>query len=162
MTAAMGEAIIADREERHGDVMTVKYLKVINRDRCIGCFSCMYACSRMVRDSAGTGKAALRVRSYAGTEGTFSTRICARCQDPDCAKACPTGALAAAPGGGVRLRRDLCTSCRACVKACAISALQWDEEERVPIPCIHCGQCVNYCPNEVLAMGERREEEPER
>lgn len=38
--------------------MDVKYLRVINRDQCIGCFSCMYACSRMVRNAAGSGKAA--------------------------------------------------------------------------------------------------------
>jgi len=139
--------------------MSIKYLRVINRDQCIGCFSCMYACSRMVRNSAGSGKAALRVKGYAGVEGAFSIRVCARCADPDCAKACPTGALSPAPDGGVRLKKDLCISCGACVKACTISALQWDEEEKQPIPCIFCGQCVKYCPNDVLAMQEIPEKE---
>ena len=23
------------------------------------------------------------------------------------------------------------------------------------MPCIHCGQCVKYCPNSVIAMAER-------
>ncbi len=135
--------------------MPVKVLRVVNRDRCIGCLSCMYACSRQVRQVGGTGKSAMRVRAYSGTEGTFSIRVCARCLEPDCAEACPTGALKAAPGGGVRLDRDTCSSCGACVKACTIAALQWDEEERVPIPCIHCGQCVKYCPNGVIDMVER-------
>jgi Fe-S-cluster-containing dehydrogenase component len=96
----------------------------------------------------------MRVRSYAGLEGAFSIRVCARCAHPDCASACPTGALITAPGGGVRLDKDLCISCKTCVKACAISALQWDEEEKQPLPCIHCGQCVRYCPNDVLALVE--------
>jgi formate hydrogenlyase subunit 6/NADH:ubiquinone oxidoreductase subunit I len=43
--------------------------------------------------------------------------------------------------------------------ACTIAALQWDEEEGVPIPCIFCGQCVQYCPNDVIAMVERADQE---
>lgn len=135
--------------------MKTMVLKVINRERCIGCFSCMHACSRRLRNLAGTSKSAMRVSSYAAQEGTFSIRVCLRCQEPDCAAACPTGALAIAPGGGVRLDRERCSSCGACARACMIAALQWDEEERVPIPCIQCGQCVRYCPNNVIALVER-------
>ena len=138
--------------------MTVKYLRVVNRDQCIGCFSCMYACSRLVHNAAGSGKAALRVKAYTGVEGAFSIRVCARCEEPDCAAACPTGALTKVPGGGVRLKKERCISCMACVKACVIGALQWDEEEKRPLPCIHCGQCVKYCPNNVLALCEKEEE----
>jgi Fe-S-cluster-containing dehydrogenase component len=133
----------------------VKFLKVVNRDQCIGCFSCMYACSRMLRAHGGTEKAAMRVRSYTGVEGAFSLRVCARCEEPDCAAACPKGALTVASGGGVRLKKDLCVGCRLCVKACKISALQWDWEEKIPIPCVQCGQCVKYCPNGVIAMEDR-------
>jgi len=134
---------------------TVKLLKVANRDQCIGCFSCMYACSRILRAHGGTEKAALRVRSYAGVEGAFSLRVCARCEEPDCAEACPKGALKLRAGGGVLLKRELCTSCRKCVKGCKISALQWDFEGEIPMPCSHCGQCVKYCPNGVIVMAER-------
>ena len=133
----------------------VKFLKVVNRDQCIGCFSCMYACSRMLRAHGGTEKAAMRVRSYAGAEGAFSLRVCARCEKPDCAAACPKGALALRPGGGVRFKPELCVNCRKCVKGCKISALQWDLEGKTPMPCIHCGQCVKYCPNSVITMAER-------
>ncbi|MBP8785080.1 MAG: hypothetical protein KBH12_06330 [Synergistaceae bacterium] len=133
----------------------MKALKVANRDRCIGCLSCMYACSRLLRNSMGTGKAALRIRSYPGVEGSYSLRVCARCEDPDCARACPTGALSATAQGGVRLDRDKCNSCAACVEACAIKAMQWDEEERMPLPCVHCGRCTTYCPNGVLVLADR-------
>ncbi|MDO9508730.1 MAG: 4Fe-4S binding protein [Thermovirgaceae bacterium] len=136
--------------------MSVKVLRVINRDRCIGCYSCMYACTRQLRGLGGTSKSAMRVRAYSGVEGTFSIRVCARCEEPDCAEACPTGALKTAPGGGVLLNREKCIHCGACVKTCAITALQWDEEEKIPIPCIHCGQCVRYCPNGVLALTDRQ------
>ena len=144
--------------------MGLKALRVINREQCIGCFSCMHACSRMLRGLGGTSKAAMRVLAYTGTEGAFSIRVCLRCAEPDCAAACPTGALKVAPGGGVRLDKDLCTSCGNCVAACTIAALQWDGEEGMPIPCIHCGQCVRYCPNNVIALVEKnpgREENPD-
>ena len=132
-----------------------KELKVANRDHCIGCFSCMYACSRILRRHGGTSKAALRVRYYTGVEGAFSLRVCSRCETPDCVTACPKEALIAARGGGVRLKADLCIHCRKCIRACGIAALQWDEIEKLPIPCIHCGQCAKYCPNGVLALVER-------
>jgi len=134
---------------------TVKFLKVANRDQCIGCFSCMYACSRMLRSHGGTEKSAMRVKSYAGTEGAFSLRVCARCENPDCSAACPKGALPERSGGGVQLKKDLCGNCRKCVKACKISALQWDWEEALPMPCVHCGQCVKFCPNGVIVIAER-------
>ena len=133
----------------------VKVLKVVNRDRCIGCFSCMYACSRILRRHGSTNKAALRIRYYAGVEGAFSLRVCSRCETPDCVDPCTTGALFTARGGGVRLKADLCTHCRKCVRACGIGALQWNESEKLPIPCIQCGHCVKYCPNEVLGLIER-------
>ena len=133
----------------------IKVLKVVNRDRCIGCFSCMYACSRILRRHGSTNKAALRIRYYAGVEGAFSLRVCSRCETPDCAEPCPNDALFSARGGGVRLKADLCSHCRKCVRACGIGALQWNESEKIPIPCIQCGQCVKYCPNEVLALVER-------
>ena len=133
----------------------VRILKVVNRYRGIGCLSCMYACTRKLRGLGGTGKSAMRVRAYSGAEGAFSIRVCSRCVRPDCAAACPAGALTTVEGGGVRLDRDKCISCGACVKACTIAALQWDEEDGVPIPCIFCGQCVDFCPNGVIALVER-------
>jgi Fe-S-cluster-containing dehydrogenase component len=137
----------------------IKVLKVIARDQCIGCLSCMYACSRLLRRNAGSAKAAIRVASYVGVEGSFSIRVCARCEAPDCVKACPTGAIKTSDGGGVRLvKKDSCTSCKSCIKACVLHALQWDEEAAYPIPCIQCGQCVKYCPNGVIRIESLKRE----
>ncbi|MCE1245698.1 MAG: (Fe-S)-binding protein [Firmicutes bacterium] len=131
-----------------------KHLAVINREQCIGCFSCMFACSRTFHQAVTTEKSAMRVRIYSGTEGAFSIRTCKGCADPDCAGACPTQALVPREGGGVKLIEEKCIHCSKCVKACIIASLQWDRENRVPIPCRHCGICVKYCPNEVIGMIE--------
>jgi Fe-S-cluster-containing dehydrogenase component len=131
-----------------------KLLRVINREQCIGCYSCMLACSRTWFAHITVEKAALRVRNYAGAEGLFSIRACYGCEDPDCAQACPTQALTTRTGGGIQFKPDLCTKCGACVDACTPQALQWDHERAMPLPCHQCSACVNFCPNQVLGMVE--------
>lgn len=133
-----------------------KRMSVINREQCIGCFSCMFACSRAFHQAMTTEKAALRVRVYSGSEGAFSIRVCDGCLDPDCARACPVSALTPREGGGVKLDENLCTHCGKCVRACTIASLQWDKEKKIPIPCRLCGLCAKYCPNEVIALIEEK------
>lgn len=128
-------------------------LAVLDRERCIGCMSCAFACSRAWGKAVGVERSALRVKAYAGVEGVFSVRICRGCEDPDCARSCPTGALRPSGRGfGVELSEELCIRCGACVKGCAASALQWDEERGLPVPCRHCGVCCSFCPTGVLGM----------
>lgn len=131
-----------------------KKMRVINRDQCIGCFSCMYACSRTFHNESTIHKSAMRIRAYAGTEGSFSIRMCVGCIDPDCFNACPAGALEKLKGGGVKLIKENCISCKKCVKACTLHAMQWDEVNQIPLPCIHCGICAQFCPNNVIALVE--------
>jgi len=114
----------------------------------------MLACSRSFHAALTVEKAALRVRNYTGVEGAFSIRACYGCTEPDCAAACPTGALTPRAGGGVAFKVAACTNCGACVKACVPRALQWDLETRQPLVCHHCGICVQFCPNAVLGMKE--------
>ncbi len=132
-------------------------LKVVARDQCIGCFSCMYACSRTWHQALTVSKSALRVRAYAGVEGAFSIRVCRACDDPDCVRACPTGALSKSQKGHIKLDPDKCNGCMECVKACLIQGLQWDWETGRPIPCLQCGVCARYCPNGVIAIVEEQE-----
>ena len=131
-----------------------KLLRVINREQCIGCYSCMFACSRTWSGEITVEKAALRVKNYSGVEGVFSVRACYGCADPDCARVCPTQALTPRPGGGVKVDAAKCTGCKACVQACAPQALQWDVAAAPPIDCRQCGVCVQFCPNNVIAMKE--------
>ncbi len=131
-----------------------KLLRVLNREQCIGCYSCMFACSRVWHQAITVEKAALRVKNYAGIEGAFSIRPCYGCADPDCARACPTQALTPRAGGGVVFDETKCTHCEACTQACVPEALQWDHEKHVPIVCRQCGVCVKFCPNGVIGMQE--------
>ncbi len=131
-----------------------KVMRVVNRAQCIGCYSCMYACSRTYFHIATTKLAALRVKNYAGVEGAFSIRICIGCTYPDCAAACPTEALTIREGGGVTFHEEKCIHCYKCVEACTLNAMQWDPIAREPLVCHQCGICAEYCPNNVLALVE--------
>ncbi|MBP7633212.1 4Fe-4S dicluster domain-containing protein [Candidatus Ozemobacteraceae bacterium] len=129
-----------------------KLLRVVNREQCIGCYSCMYSCSRTWAKAITVEKSAIRIRNYAGVEGAFSVRPCVGCDIPDCASACPTSALTRRKFGGVQLDASKCINCGACVQACAFKALQWDTEKRQPLVCHHCGVCTQFCPRDVIAM----------
>lgn len=58
------------------------------------------------------------------------------------------------PGGGVRLKPDLCIGCHNCAEACPFGAVMWDHEQNKPEICVYCGYCASYCPYDVLALEE--------
>lgn len=128
-------------------------LKVAHPERCIGCLSCMFACSRINADRASPDRSAIKVKTQGGLEGDFAVVVCRACKDPPCARACPTGALVRKEGGGVLLNKELCQGCGACSDACLIRAISQDDEGQT-VCCKHCGACVAFCPHGVLEMEE--------
>ena len=68
-------------------------LKVTHPERCIGCLSCMFACSRIRTGTVSLQNSAIKVQTQGGIEGDFRVVVCRGCQDPPCARACPTGAM---------------------------------------------------------------------
>ena len=99
--------------------------------------------------------------SAGGLTGAFEARRCLACDPPPCAAACPTGAFAPRPGGGVIVRKKLCIRCGQCAAACPVEAVFLDQGGE-PFVCLHCGRCVAFCPHDCLEMVEKavtREEE---
>jgi len=135
-----------------------KRLSIVDPDRCVGCQSCMFACARRT-GVGGVAGARIRVRSAGGMRKGFVVIVCRACDDPPCARACPTDALTRRPGGGVTFRSDACTSCEQCREACPFGAVLWDDEEDRPLVCVYCGVCAGYCPYDVLALEETSVEE---
>jgi len=114
----------------------------------------MFACTRRFGD-AGLDKSAIRVRSVGGIERGFTVIVCRACEDPPCARVCPTGALIPRKGGGVILNSSKCIGCQLCVDACIIGAIFWDDDTNKPIVCTQCGYCVDFCKYGVLEIEER-------
>ncbi len=131
--------------------MPIKRIEILDSERCVGCASCMFACTR--RD----GKASLEgtriyVRSIGGMERGFMVIACRACDDPSCLHYCPVDALKKRKYGGVTLNKEKCIGCGSCVEACPLSAITMDEERNKPLICIYCGFCVQYCPHKVIGI----------
>jgi Fe-S-cluster-containing dehydrogenase component len=127
-------------------------VSVADIERCIGCYSCMFACSRLSFGVVGLAKSAIQVKSAGGIERGFVVVVCRACVDPPCAKSCPTGALTPRPGGGVTFDESKCIGCKSCHEACIVGAVVWDEERNAPIICRYCGFCTKFCPHNVIVF----------
>jgi len=129
----------------------IKRIEVLDSERCVGCESCMFACTR--RDGkASLESSRIRVRSIGGMERGFTIVVCRACEDPSCMYYCPVDALKKRRHGGVVLNREKCIGCGSCVEACPLSAITMDEEKNKPLICIYCGFCVTYCPHKVIGV----------
>lgn len=133
-------------------------MKLSVRDvmRCVGCQSCMFACSRR-SGNAGLSNSCIGVKSAGGISRGFTVLVCRSCSNPPCANVCPTDALIPKATGGVRLNSSKCIGCGICKDACIIDAVFWNEEQNKPVICVQCGYCVDYCPYEVLELKKDKE-----
>lgn len=133
-----------------------KRLSVVDVDRCVGCQSCMFACTRRL-GQGGLEGSCIHVRSAGGIRKGFVVIVCRACPEPSCTRVCPTGAIVNREGGGVRFKASLCIGCYNCVEACPFGAIFWDEGNNKPVVCVYCGYCAAYCPYDVLAVEEVEE-----
>jgi anaerobic carbon-monoxide dehydrogenase iron sulfur subunit len=130
-----------------------KRLSVLDVERCVGCQSCMFACTRRL-GQAGLEGSCIHVQSAGGIRKGFVVVVCRACPNPPCARVCPTDALQPRDGGGVRLQLDCCIGCGNCVEACPFGAIFWNDEKNKPVVCVYCGFCAAYCPYGVIAHEE--------
>jgi carbon-monoxide dehydrogenase iron sulfur subunit len=130
-----------------------KKLAVLDVNKCIGCMECMFACSRRA-GRGGFNESAIRVRSAGGIERGFVIVVCRACENPPCARVCPTGALRERKGEGVILSENKCIGCGFCAQACIMGAIFWDSERDKPIVCKYCGECADYCVHNAIGMVE--------
>ena len=135
---------------------------LLDLNRCVGCGACVLAC-RIENDlpEAVSWRRILtlnRGRAQGGPTYHFSL-ACHHCQDPPCAKGCPSGALGKGPDGIVFLDQDLCLGCRYCEMACPFGAPSFDADRGVMTKCHLCAPrqdrglppaCTQACPTGAL------------
>jgi Fe-S-cluster-containing hydrogenase component 2 len=132
----------------------MKILRASRMERCIQCYQCSFACARLVHRSISWHRCGIRIRSAGGMSTGFEAQLCLACDPAPCVQACPTGAFSQRPGGGVRVKRELCIKCGACSRACPVDAIYMDVENGFPIVCIHCGRCVPFCPHQCIELAD--------
>lgn len=144
----------------------------IDREKCQGCLGCLVACmaehnpaGRSVYDLDLSGKAnSILNNVMLGPGGKPTPVFCRHCDDPDCVRACMSGAMAKNPDTGrVEHDRERCASCYMCVMSCPYGVLKVDLATRQIIQkCDYCGardmpRCVEECPSGTLEYKEASE-----
>ncbi|WP_029894927.1 4Fe-4S dicluster domain-containing protein [Desulfohalovibrio reitneri] len=137
-------------------------------DYCIGCGLCELAC---LQAHSRSGDLVIACRQEA-PQGLTSCKTvhrrgpaavalsCQHCQDPECVRACISGALYKDAGTGQTVYdQDKCVGCFSCVMVCPFGAIHRHPTESRIVKCDLCADrgspaCVEVCPNAALVFEE--------
>lgn len=141
----------------------------IEKEKCQGCLTCSVACMAE-HNLAGKSVYDLEMANPANVENNNilldaqarpTPVFCRHCDDPDCVRACMSGAMSKDPTTGrVNHDPDRCASCYMCLMSCRFGVLKVDLATRQIIrKCDYCGErdaprCVDECPSGALEYKE--------
>jgi anaerobic carbon-monoxide dehydrogenase iron sulfur subunit len=135
--------------------MKMEKVIVIDARKCTGCKTCEMVCSFSNEQAFSRHKA--RIRNFGDLRNAFFASItCMQCENPPCAKVCPSGALFK-QGGTVKVDGPRCIGCKLCILACPFGNLHLDGEKGTSFKCELCSghpECVAYCPTGALQYQE--------
>jgi Fe-S-cluster-containing dehydrogenase component/formate-dependent nitrite reductase membrane component NrfD len=144
----------------------VRWAKVIDHTRCIGCHACSTACKSENLVPLSVNRTYVKyadVGRYPQTRRAFQVTRCNQCEDPPCAIACPTAAMHQRADGIVDFDKSICIGCKACIAACPYDAIFINPEDHSAEKCNFCAQridiglepaCVIVCPTEAILVGD--------
>ena len=161
----------------------LRYGKLVDSFRCIGCKRCMSACKRwnnlrVERDELITDwdthltannytVVNLRTDAKNRSKRHYVQWSCQHCIEPACAGVCPVTAITKLPNGAVVINEKKCIGCRYCFQACPWKVPQFDFNKRVTRKCHLCYNktllnyqkpaCVAACPVGALAFDYKHE-----
>jgi Fe-S-cluster-containing dehydrogenase component len=137
----------------------------IDPNRCIGCQSCIQACSECDTHK-GESMIHLEFIDRAASVQTVPV-ICMHCDQPTCAEVCPADAIKRTADGVVQSALQArCIACGNCVKACPFGVPEVYERPQLMMKCDMCydrtsvgkrPMCATVCPSQALFFGTREQ-----
>ena len=122
-----------------------KVKKVIKAypDKCLFCMLCELSCSMTKEGKIFPLHSRIEVIDYSPMI-RFPVQ-CYHCDEPLCAKICPTNSLYRDPKYGlIKFNYDTCIHCRKCAEACPFGAISIGVDGKV----FKCNQCEEVMPDE--------------
>ncbi len=95
---------------------------IADSQRCIGCGTCMSACSTAHKAVGLQSQPRLRVMR---AENATAPVACRHCEDAPCARVCPVNAITREEGQ-VQLNETVCVGCTLCAIACPFGAIAFN------------------------------------
>jgi len=144
----------------------IKWGKVIDDRKCIGCHACTTACKMEHSVPLGVNRTYVKqvdVGVYPNVSRHFQVTRCNQCEHAPCVEICPVTAMFQRSDGIVDFDKDLCIGCKACIAACPYDAIYIDPESNSAEKCNFCAHridqqlepaCVIVCPTEALIVGD--------
>ncbi|MCI0436679.1 MAG: 4Fe-4S dicluster domain-containing protein [Gemmatimonadetes bacterium] len=144
----------------------VKWAKVIDHTRCIGCHACTTACkseNEVPLTVTRTYVKYVDIGAFPQTRRAFQVTRCNQCDDAPCTTACPTSAMFRRPDGIVDFDKSICIGCKACIAACPYDAIFINPDDHSAEKCNFCAHrldvglepaCVVVCPTEAILVGD--------
>src|SRR5437588_11084623 len=140
-----------------------QYEMFIDPGRCIGCQSCVQACTEC---DTHKGHSMIHLE-YADRSHSVQTMpvVCMHCDSPTCAEVCPADAIKKTADGVVQsARKQACIACGNCVLACPFGVPKMKVEFELMMKCDMCydrtsvgkrPMCATVCPSGALFYGSR-------
>jgi Fe-S-cluster-containing dehydrogenase component/formate-dependent nitrite reductase membrane component NrfD len=144
----------------------VKWAKVIDHTRCIGCHACTTACKSENQVPLSVTRTYVKyvdVGEFPQTRRAFQVTRCNQCEYAPCVTACPTSAMFRRADGIVDFDKSICIGCKACIAACPYDAIFINPEDHSAEKCNFCAHrldvglepaCVVVCPTEAILVGD--------
>ena len=125
----------------------MKTIKV-NNDECIGCMSCVLACSLKKTNLFSYDSAVIKVEGKE-SRGLNYVLSCSNCTDRKCIEVCPVDAINMEENYGIPIiDYDKCISCGLCVEHCTYGIIRIENQSDKVYKCDLCGGnpvCVENC-----------------
>ena len=143
----------------------MRWVKVLDQDRCIGCHACTTACKSENEVPLGVTRTYVKsvdVGVFPQARRAFQVTRCNQCTDAPCVAACPTQAMYRREDGIVDFDKSICIGCKACMAACPYDAIFINPEDHSAEKCNMCAHRLDVGPGAGLRHGVPHRGDPGR